>query len=200
MCRSLRTATLTIHDLHGTLERSLRIRAASRNRSMEEEARRIFRAAVQSRRLSRRGLGSESSSSRMRTAGRSRRSSSTSGCPLSRLRTSSMVTAADALVLLARPIPPRAAHPVLAYTGAVRHRPHWFGCADAPIDHRGAPGSRTGTLWCNRRSRQPPTPPSFALLIAPLHAAWRAATALARARQGRLPAEPVEFPQQVADG
>ena len=39
-------ATLTIRDLDEALERSLRIRAASRNRSMEEEARQILRAAL----------------------------------------------------------------------------------------------------------------------------------------------------------
>lgn len=37
--------TLTIRDLEESLERSLRMRAASRNRSMEEEARQILRAA-----------------------------------------------------------------------------------------------------------------------------------------------------------
>lgn len=39
-------ATLTIRDLDETLKRSLRIRAASRNRSMEEEVRQILRAAL----------------------------------------------------------------------------------------------------------------------------------------------------------
>ena len=39
-------ATLTIRDLDETLKRSLRIRAASRNHSMEEEARQILRAAL----------------------------------------------------------------------------------------------------------------------------------------------------------
>ncbi len=39
-------ATLTIRDLDETLKRSLRMRAASRNRSMEEEARQILRAAL----------------------------------------------------------------------------------------------------------------------------------------------------------
>lgn len=39
-------ATLTIRDLDEALKRSLRIRAASRNRSMEEEARQILRAAL----------------------------------------------------------------------------------------------------------------------------------------------------------
>ena len=40
-------ATLTIRDLDERLKRSLRVRAASRNRSMEEEARQILRAALQ---------------------------------------------------------------------------------------------------------------------------------------------------------
>jgi plasmid stability protein len=39
-------ATLTIRDLDESLKRSLRVRAASRNRSMEEEARQILRAAL----------------------------------------------------------------------------------------------------------------------------------------------------------
>jgi antitoxin FitA len=39
-------ATLTIRDLDDALKQSLRIRAASRNRSMEEEARQILRAAL----------------------------------------------------------------------------------------------------------------------------------------------------------
>jgi plasmid stability protein len=39
-------ATLTIRDLDEELKRTLRIRAASRNRSMEEEARQILRAAL----------------------------------------------------------------------------------------------------------------------------------------------------------
>jgi antitoxin FitA len=39
-------ATLTIRDLDESLKRSLRIRAAGRNRSMEEEARQILRAAL----------------------------------------------------------------------------------------------------------------------------------------------------------
>ena len=38
--------TLTIRDLDESLKRSLRMRAASRNRSMEEEARQILRAAL----------------------------------------------------------------------------------------------------------------------------------------------------------
>ncbi len=40
-------ATLTIRDLDESLKRDLRVRAASRNRSMEEEARQILRAALQ---------------------------------------------------------------------------------------------------------------------------------------------------------
>ena len=39
-------ATLSIRDLDETLERALRTRAASRNRSMEDEARQILRAAL----------------------------------------------------------------------------------------------------------------------------------------------------------
>lgn len=39
-------ATLTIRDLDESLKQSLRIRAAHRNRSMEEEARQILRAAL----------------------------------------------------------------------------------------------------------------------------------------------------------
>jgi len=39
-------ATLTIRDLDESLKRDLRVRAASRNRSMEEEARQILRAAL----------------------------------------------------------------------------------------------------------------------------------------------------------
>ncbi len=39
-------ATLTIRDLDESLKRSLRMRAAGRNRSMEEEARQILRAAL----------------------------------------------------------------------------------------------------------------------------------------------------------
>ena len=39
-------ATLTIRDLDESLKRKLRMRAASRNRSMEEEARQILRAAL----------------------------------------------------------------------------------------------------------------------------------------------------------
>lgn len=39
-------ATLTIRDLDESLKLSLRVRAASRNRSMEEEARQILRSAL----------------------------------------------------------------------------------------------------------------------------------------------------------
>ncbi len=39
-------ATLTIRDLDDALKRSLRVRAARQNRSMEEEARQILRAAL----------------------------------------------------------------------------------------------------------------------------------------------------------
>lgn len=39
-------ATLTIRDLDESLKRDLRMRAASRNHSMEEEARQILRAAL----------------------------------------------------------------------------------------------------------------------------------------------------------
>lgn len=39
-------ATLTIRDLDESLKRRLRMRAASRNRSMEEEARQILRGAL----------------------------------------------------------------------------------------------------------------------------------------------------------
>lgn len=39
-------ATLTIRNLDESLKRDLRVRAASRNRSMEEEARQILRAAL----------------------------------------------------------------------------------------------------------------------------------------------------------
>ena len=39
-------APLTIRELVESLERDLRMRAASRNRSMEEEARQILRAAL----------------------------------------------------------------------------------------------------------------------------------------------------------
>ncbi len=40
-------ATLTIRDLDESLKRSLRVRAAGSNRSMEEEARQILRAALE---------------------------------------------------------------------------------------------------------------------------------------------------------
>ena len=40
-------ATLTIRDLEDALKLKLRLRAASQNRSMEEEARQILRAALQ---------------------------------------------------------------------------------------------------------------------------------------------------------
>lgn len=40
-------ATLTIRNLDDTLKNRLRVRAASRNRSMEEEARQILRAALE---------------------------------------------------------------------------------------------------------------------------------------------------------
>ena len=39
-------ATLTIRNLEDPLKRQLRLRAAARNRSMEEEARQILRAAL----------------------------------------------------------------------------------------------------------------------------------------------------------
>ena len=39
-------ATLTIRDLDDALKQSLRVRAAHRNHSMEEEARQILRAAL----------------------------------------------------------------------------------------------------------------------------------------------------------
>lgn len=39
-------ATLTIRDLDDALKLRLRLRAASQNRSMEEEARQILRAAL----------------------------------------------------------------------------------------------------------------------------------------------------------
>lgn len=40
-------ATLTIRNLEDSLKKRLRLRAAARNRSMEEEARQILRAALQ---------------------------------------------------------------------------------------------------------------------------------------------------------
>jgi plasmid stability protein len=39
-------ASITIRDLDDTLKRKLRLRAAQRNRSMEDEARDILRAAL----------------------------------------------------------------------------------------------------------------------------------------------------------
>ena len=42
-------STLTVRDLDDTLKLRLRMRAASRNRSMEEEARQILRAALEER-------------------------------------------------------------------------------------------------------------------------------------------------------
>jgi antitoxin FitA len=51
-------ATLTIRDLDEALKHSLRVRAASRNRSMEEEARQILRAALAEAPASGLGLGS----------------------------------------------------------------------------------------------------------------------------------------------
>jgi plasmid stability protein len=50
-------ATLTIRDLDESLKLSLRIRAAERNRSMEEEARQILRAALEARPATGSGLG-----------------------------------------------------------------------------------------------------------------------------------------------
>jgi antitoxin FitA len=51
-------ATLTIRDLDDALKHSLRIRAATSNRSMEEEARQILRAALAEAPGSGLGLGS----------------------------------------------------------------------------------------------------------------------------------------------
>jgi antitoxin FitA len=50
-------ATLTIRDLDESLKLCLRIRAAERNRSMEEEARQILRAALEPRPGDGSGLG-----------------------------------------------------------------------------------------------------------------------------------------------
>lgn len=50
--------TLTIRNLEDTLKSRLRVRAAARNRSMEEEARQILRAALQSPWPSTQDLGS----------------------------------------------------------------------------------------------------------------------------------------------
>jgi antitoxin FitA len=49
--------TLTIRNLDDPLKRRLRLRAAARNRSMEEEARQILRAALQEPALSTPDLG-----------------------------------------------------------------------------------------------------------------------------------------------
>jgi len=50
-------ATLTIRNLDDPLKRRLRLRAAARNRSMEEEARQILRAALQEPAVSTPDLG-----------------------------------------------------------------------------------------------------------------------------------------------
>lgn len=50
-------ATLTIRNLEDLLKRRLRLRAAARNRSMEEEARQILRAALQEPAVSTPDLG-----------------------------------------------------------------------------------------------------------------------------------------------
>ena len=50
-------ATLTIRNLDDLLKRRLRLRAAARNRSMEEEARQILRAALQEPAMSTPDLG-----------------------------------------------------------------------------------------------------------------------------------------------
>jgi plasmid stability protein len=50
-------ATLTIRNLEEPLKTRLRVRAAARNRSMEEEARQILRAALQEPGLSTPDLG-----------------------------------------------------------------------------------------------------------------------------------------------
>ena len=49
--------TLTIRNLEDPLKRRLRLRAAARNRSMEEEARQILRAALQEPAVSTPDLG-----------------------------------------------------------------------------------------------------------------------------------------------
>jgi antitoxin FitA len=49
--------TLTIRNLDDPLKRRLRLRAAARNRSMEEEARQILRAALQESAVSTPDLG-----------------------------------------------------------------------------------------------------------------------------------------------
>ena len=51
-------ATLTIRNLEDPLKARLRMRAAARNRSMEEEARQILRAALQEPSLQTQDLGS----------------------------------------------------------------------------------------------------------------------------------------------
>lgn len=50
-------ATLTIRNLEDPLKARLRMRAAARNRSMEEEARQILRAALQEPSLQTQDLG-----------------------------------------------------------------------------------------------------------------------------------------------
>jgi hypothetical protein len=50
--------TLTIRNLEDPLKSRLRLRAAARNRSMEEEARQILRAALQEPSLHTQDLGS----------------------------------------------------------------------------------------------------------------------------------------------
>lgn len=50
--------TLTIRNLEDPIKRSLRLRAAARNRSMEEEARQILRAALQETNAPTEDLGS----------------------------------------------------------------------------------------------------------------------------------------------
>lgn len=50
--------TLTIRNLDDPLKSRLRMRAAARNRSMEEEARQILRAALQEPLVQTQGLGS----------------------------------------------------------------------------------------------------------------------------------------------
>ena len=50
--------TLTIRNLEDRLKSRLRLRAAARNRSMEEEARQILRAALQEQSVQAQDLGS----------------------------------------------------------------------------------------------------------------------------------------------
>ena len=52
-------ATLTIRNLDDPLKSRLRLRAAARNRSMEEEARQILRAALQEPLLPAQDLGAQ---------------------------------------------------------------------------------------------------------------------------------------------